>query len=546
MRMGFLVILLSFIMVPVCFASEVALPWEEFKQLYRERVEREIKATLAPPDTAPVYALEAADFRIKIEQERVWGEMQLTGTVISGSVRRIPIFNAPVVIQRVDLIEGGHLVVENTPAGHVFFRPSETRSFQIRLSFFMPVTERRNIRTAEMPIPAALKNILRIETTDKMELIEAPGIKDARGVFHFTTQPSLRIRFGDEQMITRHRRPVIDMLSQVTLKNRRFRMTSLLSASLGFPEEFSIVIPPGFDFVGISEDRAGVRVLPDGSLTVRPQNRNDNLLALTFARARATTEAQTTLFLPSIRENDGVQGHFTLISPDNVLLALAGQDEVSRVVAAGLSPFFRAVLEGSERVFKTGADQGVRVNTQFLEQVAAAPLVLDRIAFFSAFEENGSNLAVMVLELPPDAGGHLAVEPVAGADIWYLKVNGQLREIYTDPKRDWIIPLPDGQAAHVELAILRRGTKLNLSGRLDLRLPAVKYPCRELHIGIALPARVELVSLEGPVSPASAGELQAPPEFIGQPYHFQRAFYRGDGMDLALMYREPAQSAAAR
>ncbi len=539
MRLGMLLVLLLF-NVSVGVAGEVALPWEELKQLYREKIERE----LAPPPVAatPVYTLASAHYRLKITADTVQGKLKLSGAVLDGKVAQIPIFNGPVAIQKIDHVTGGHLVVAPEPTARVFFRPSGIEPFEIHLSLLAPVQEDHDGRFAEVPIPTALENTLRIETTDDVELIDAPGIRNAQGLFHFTTRDVLRVRFGDAQMVARHRRPLIDMLAEISFRDDRLRIRCLLAAPRGFPESFRMVVPPGYDFVGAAENRIGLSVHPDQTLTVRPQHRAARTMALLFAEKLAAPSETVALDLPRILENEGLQGYFILKSPDNALLTLENHETYLPVSATRLPAGLRADSEAAERVFKTGAQAPVKLRIQPLAPVAAAPLVLDRITYFSAFEENGSNLAVMVLELPAEAGAHLAIQAIPGADIWSLKVNGIHREVYTDPQGDWLVPLPHGEPAHIELAILRKGARLKLSGRLALQVPSLRFACRELHIGIALPARVELVSLEGPASPAPGGVPDPPREFIGQPYYFQRAFYPGDGMQLAFMYREPAQS----
>lgn len=525
--------------VSVCAAADVALPWEELKQLYREKILREM--TAAPDEETPVYSLASAHYHLKITADTAHGTMKLNGAVLSGKVDQILIFSGPLAIQKIDHVAGGHLVVDPTPTPRVFFRPSGIEPFEIHLAFLAPVRERRDGRIVEVPIPTALKNTLQIESAGDVELIDVPGIRNPQGLYHFTTRGLLQVRFGDAQMVARHRRPLIDMLSEIAFRDDRLRIRCLLTAPRGFPESFRMVVPPGFGFVGAAEDRIGVSVHPDRSLSVRPQHPDARVLALLFAEDSALPRDATTLRLPRILENEGLEGHFTLASPDNALLTLEAGDAYLPVSAARLPTGLRAVAAGTDRVFKTAAQTPVKIRIQILAPAAAAPLVLDRITYFAAFEENGSNLAVMVLELPAQAGAHLAIQAVPGADIWSLKVNGTHREVYTDPQGQWLVPLPAGEPARIALAILRKGPRLKLSGRLKLQVPALGFACRELQIGIALPARVELTSLEGPASPAPGGVPDPPKEFVGQPYYFQRAFYPGDGMNLAFMYREPAQ-----
>ncbi len=107
------------------------------------------------------------------------------------------------------------------------------------------------------------------------------------------------------------------------------------------------------------------------------------------------------------------------------------------------------------------------------------------------------------------------------------------------PSDTWIIPLEKGVPSRVELAFIRKGEKLDLHGRLETILPEIKLPSRSVKVGIALPKRLQLVSLEGPVNPASGDKWEIPEEFIGKHYYFSSSFYTGERMELAISYREP-------
>ncbi|MDJ0809801.1 MAG: hypothetical protein QNJ01_06850, partial [Desulfobacterales bacterium] len=374
MRLGMLLVLLLF-NVSVCVAGEVALPWEELKQLYREKIERE----LAPPPEAatPVYSLASAHYHLKVTADTVQGTMKLRGAVLTGKVAQIPIFKGPVAIQKIERAAGGDLVVAPEPTARVFFRPSGSEPFEIHLAFLAPVREDHNGRLAEIPIPTALQNTLRIETAGDVELIEVPGIRNAQGLFHFTTRSVLRVRFGDAQMVARHRRPLIDMLAEISFRDDRLRIRCLLATPQGFPESFRIALPPGFGFVGATPNRIGVSVHPDQTLTVRPQHRAARTMALLFAENRAARRETATLALPRILENEGLQGHFILKSPDNALLSLANHEAYLPVSAVRLPAGLRAAAEAADRVFKAGDQVPVKLRIQSLAPVAAAPLVLD-------------------------------------------------------------------------------------------------------------------------------------------------------------------------
>ncbi len=143
------------------------------------------------------------------------------------------------------------------------------------------------------------------------------------------------------------------------------------------------------------------------------------------------------------------------------------------------------------------------------------------------------------MDVPPDVGARMELKAVPDSEIWSLMVNGARRRVYGGEQDTWIIPLASGQVSHVELAFLRKGPKLGLQGRLEALVPESGLPSQDVRVGVALPARVELLSMEGPVSAASGEAWKLPTEFVGKPYFFTRSFYNGEGMRLAISYKEP-------
>jgi hypothetical protein len=139
----------------------------------------------------------------------------------------------------------------------------------------------------------------------------------------------------------------------------------------------------------------------------------------------------------------------------------------------------------------------------------------------------------------------LGIASVPEAQVWSLRINGKKKKIYSDQKGAWIIPLSGSGRSHVELAFLRQGEKLGLQGRLETSLPRTGLPSRRALVGIALPERVQLLSLEGPVSPDRRPTASLPKEFMGRSYFFSRAFYGGDGMEMAISYKEPVDMKGA-
>ncbi len=176
------------------------------------------------------------------------------------------------------------------------------------------------------------------------------------------------------------------------------------------------------------------------------------------------------------------------------------------------------------------------------KSVSTPPIVLDSVYCFTSFEESGNILSVIAMTIPPEAGESFKIKAVSDASIWSFKINGKKMKVYSSDKDEyWILPLAKGKISRVELALLRKGEKMGLRGRLEINLPGMDLPAGKVNIAVGLPKRLELMSFEGPVAPDVSFKFKAPGEFIGKPYYFSKSFYKGEGISMAVSYKEPVK-----
>lgn len=170
-------------------------------------------------------------------------------------------------------------------------------------------------------------------------------------------------------------------------------------------------------------------------------------------------------------------------------------------------------------------------------------IVLNSIECYTSFEENGNCLTVISMELPWDAGDSLKIKAAPDADIWDFTVNGAKQTVFETGEKDkyWILPLAKDTRSDIKLCLLSKGVKMGLSGQLAWSIPPLMYPARNFNVGLGLPERVELTAFNGPVSPSRQHSASEPREFTGKHYYFSQSFYKGEGVSLAVSYREPAK-----
>jgi hypothetical protein len=526
-------------------AEQVTVPWAEFKDLYKESIEREVMRAKAEPASKKeplVYSIEDATYRLKLSKDSIEGEVRIVGRIISGDPAPIPLFGRDIVIAKMKQVEAGSLLSGQGETGGISFLPNgKEDEFQVTLSFLVGPQEDSSSRFISFAIPSALKNSLVIELPESSTLLQEPGIVDADGVYHFAASTSLDLRFRDEDGVAAVGLVDIDTFSRVRLQGKRAMITTSFSPVRTLPRSFVLQVQDNAQYVSSSLKSSWLRKREDNSYEIKVPQGNPDLFWIQFAIEESVEEKGFAFRLPLIKENNGKEGDFVLEEPDDGQVTLVGKGLVSGIPAAKLnSRLLRAA--GKDRFYMHIPSMGpIRLDVERFKAVSTPPIVLDSQYFFTSFEENGNVLSIIELTVPAGVGPRLKLNAVPGSEIWSLSVNDRKRKVYTNDDGKWIIPLADGEASKVQLALLRKEKKLGLHGRLEVVLPETGLPSRSVRVGIALPERVQLLSFEGPLNPAKGESWKRPSEFIGKPHFFSGSFYKGQGMKMAVSYKEPVK-----
>ncbi len=520
----------------------VPIPWEEFKTLYRESIRREV-AGERPAGRAPsVQVLEAADFEVSIQKTRAEGRLRLSGRRFSGDPAPMDLLGREILPTRIHAAEGAALLPDAGGKGPSGLRllPQGKGPFSVDLSFLLPVREDRRSRYISMALPPAIQVSLDLDLSDDLRLLAQPGIADAAGRYHLSGGDRLMIRFAGEEETRRSAAAAVDAFTRFRFQAGRIIGTTWFAPSDGSRgTTFRLVLPAGSTYLSTSLKPSWIRPTGKEAYAVRLPDGAEGIFSVRYGLAPSESGGAVTLSLPVITGNQGDGRSFGLVSPEDGEIILTGAETAARLSVDRLHPGLREAAGGVRHLMVLPEKERIAVALRRFETAADTPLVLGAVHLFVAVEENGGRLTVLRLSLPPEAGPRFSVRPLPGAEIWSLKVNNRDRKVYAGASGDWIIPLDEGRASLVELALLERGERLGLRGRLEFRVPETGIPARILNVGLSLPERIELTSLEGPLSPAPGKDWDPPPTFVGTPHHFSRAFYRGEGMKVAVGYREP-------
>ncbi len=530
--------------------DSVSVPWTEFKKLYRESIERDImsrQATLPKKKEPFVYTIEEAVYRITLDKESAQGEVLVTGKLVSGDPAPISLFGKDIVIAKTKQLTGGSLLSTQHGTKRIAFLPDGKKNeFQLMFSFMVRPQEDSRSRFVSFVIPSALKNSLSLELSPEARLLEEPGIADANGVYHFSTATSLNIRFRDRKGVSATALIDIDTFSHIRLQGKRAVTTTTFLPVQPLPRSFILQVQAEAQYVSSSLKSSWIKKQRDSSYEIRIPSDEKGVFSIQFAVEESAETSGIVFLLPRIKNNNGKEGDFVVEEPDDGQITLVAEGLVSDIPVAKLGKQLVQAAGKNRFYMCIPPHEAIKLNIRRFKAVSTPPIVLDSQYFFISFEENGSALSVLAVDIPPEIGPRLRLKAIADTEIWSLTVNGRKRKVYTNDDTTWIIPLEDGEISHVQLALLRKGEKLGLHGRLEAVLPETGLPSQTVRVGIALPKRVQLLSLEGPVNPSSVELWEAPLEFVGKPYFFSRSFYKGQGMKLAVSYKEPVDRGKVR
>ena len=548
MRVALLLALLLVASAPgYAEAGGTGIPWDEFKTLYRQSIEREIMKKAARPEgKLQVYTIDEARYTLRVDSAYAHGEALLTGRIVAGKPEPIPLFGNEVVVTSVERTAGGMVLLLPDREG-MFFLPDEgATEFQILASFSVRTGEDAKSTTVMLSIPQALRNTLDIELPEGSRLVGRPGIAGADGSYRFSASSRLLVKYVDSQDLAAEAVLEVDAVSRITVQKDRIFIATHFLPVRPLPGPLVLHAPQGAQFISSSLRTSWIESLEDDEYVLNLPAGHRGSFSIEFAVALSTEVGDVSLSLPVIEGNTGEQGRFVVDEPDDGQVTVTSQGIVSRSTAERLGEFLRAKVEQHQSYRSTSTPGQLRLAIERFQPAGTPVTVLDDQYFFTSFEESGNILSVLVLDAPPELGRRLRLKAVPDADIWSLTVNGEKQEVYAGENDTWIIPLDGGQASHVVLAFLRKGTQLSLQGRLEVLVPETGLPCRELRVGVALPGRVELLSMDGPVNPAVGDEWESPAEFVGKRHFFSRTFYMGEGMTLAAFYKEPVSHAQQR
>jgi len=525
--------------------TSVTVPWEDVKRLHEESVERKIMEKLNRATAArkpQVYSVEETRCQLKIGPREAQGRLLISGRVIEGDPEPIRLFGPGTVVAGIAGVRGGTLLPARAGGDGLAFLPTNSGPFQVELDVVLPVREDATSRLVEADWPPAVLATVALAFEAGLQMLDPPGYEGATpGTYRLPGQGRVCVRFADAARGEKPRIVELDLFTGVRFQENKAVLRTWFLPVRVEAASVEVLAPAGARLLGSSLPDSRIRAASNGVWVVESADLGRSPFSMEFILPDDPV-AGVAFAMPSVSENRGREGYFAVEEPQDGEVELRADGVQEKIPLAKLAPALLREAGLIRSLAHAPRGQAVRLLCRPYAPVARPAVVLEAIDFAVTFEESGATMVLLSATVPPEAGTRLFLRAVPGTEVWSLKVDGAGRSVYGDGQGRWVVPLADGKPSRVELALLHKGEKLGLKGRAEAALPETGLSAQVARVRLSLPARVDLLSVEGAVSPdaAAAGDGSGGGR---RTYGFVRPFYKGEAMPIAALYKEPVKAA---
>jgi hypothetical protein len=246
--------------LPLPSSGNVTLPLDEYNKL----VDLAGKPVVKPETPPAPYAIKRADLKLRVASDSVFGTIQCDGEIFAKGVTRIPLINAPAVLDA--RLAGKALPLEQQSGMQtaILSGPSE---FSIMLDAGMPLNIEAGRASFSLPVPAAGSVQLSLEIQGEHTNVRInPGLitnrtsDSGRTIVEATLMPGQTAnvwwttREVAAPVAPREARYLSSIKTLASVSETDLRLVVLCDITVvqGEPAQFVLEIPDGFEMTGVT------------------------------------------------------------------------------------------------------------------------------------------------------------------------------------------------------------------------------------------------------------------------------------------------------
>lgn len=171
--------------------SSVTVPWQEFDAIYKDQITQDLIAEeVSEPD--PVITLENIQYDLEVRQTQVTGTVSISGSVLVGDPEPVHLFGQNIAV--IDLLEAKNAALLANDGRYELYT-FEAGVFSIQIVVSIPITDFQVKPRLEFDVPPAVRNELKIETSENLKLLDSDSLHKIDGSYFFSPRRALSIEF---------------------------------------------------------------------------------------------------------------------------------------------------------------------------------------------------------------------------------------------------------------------------------------------------------------------------------------------------------------
>ena len=518
---------------PTVPAGHVALPLGEYNRLV-DLAAQAPKQLGAPPH---VYALDSAEFKLRVEKESIAGTLAMQGEVLQKGAARIALASGLIVLDAQQ--SGRPLPLTQHDGAHSFVieGPGE---FNVQLECALAFnTEPGRARFTLPPVFAGAVRVTLSVPGEQTTVVVLPGLITAknsnggRTTIQATLVPgkattvwwSARVPTATPTTPLKDLRFLSDVKTLVSVSETEIALTALADITVvqGEASRFEFVVPAGYEVTSVTGATLAATDTRDGRVSLDVASASGRSHQFLIAMAKSSAGGKAEVGLPGFTGPQRETGEVLVEGQGTLELAAQESGGLRRMDLRESSPPLRSLAGHSTQAAFRYQRRATETPALALTWVRfpSAPLVTalaDQAIATTLVTREGRSLTEMRLTVRNESQAFVRVTLPPGSTILTADVAGQ-RVKPVDAPDGSRVPLmrPGFRPAgpyQVSFVFAHAGAPFNKKGSSEITLPRMDLPAGAIEWEIFLPAEFRVADFGGDVTPANllarSGEAEEP------------------------------------
>ncbi len=464
------------------------------------------------------YILKSADLKFRVHNDDVLGTVEFEGETLSVNSAKVPLVSGMTVFDAHHGSKALPLLLENNT--HAAVLPGEAE-FAVRLDAGLPLTIDTGRASFSLPVPSAGSARLTLTVPGERTNVQLNhGIITHRASVGGNTEIEATLRPGEIANIWWNTREVVapvtprearflsDVKSLVSVTESDLQVAALIDINVlqGEPEQFSIVIPSGFEVTAVNGATLESSEVQNGTLLLKIIGHTAGAQQFLVTLERPLSDSQSAAPILAVKDAQRETGEVLVEGQGTLELTAQESGGLKRLDLKEINPYLRALsrysLQAAFRYHRQPSESPALALswTRFPDSGVLAAIA-EHATITTLVTSEGKSLTEVKLIVKNQAQPFLKVSLPAGATILTAEVaGGKVKPVQgADGNR---VPLlrtgfhPAG-AYTVSFVFLHSGAPFSRKGDGDISLPKMDVPIGVLEWELFLPEQFKVKDFSG-------------------------------------------------